>query len=370
MDSAVPIRSPRDTMPPILIHLVQIAVAVLGGAAFSWLGIPAAWLSGSLVAVVLWRTVGPGRPIPKPVADLAMLISGATTGAAVTPEALVAVTRYPSSLATLAVGIVAICGASAMWLIRVSGWRRDDAVLASVPGALSTVLVVAADRKANVASIAIVQSFRLLILMTVLPSAVSWVGGSRAGKLPGVGHAVATPGALAAILLGGLALGALFSRLRIAAPVLFGSAVASTVLHVSEVAPGVIPPSIATVGLVLIGLFLAESFRTLQWSSIREMVPAALGSFIVGMAVAALFAVASAAFAWVPLADALVAFAPGGLEAMMVLAVVLGLDPLYVGVHHLARLLGIGFTVPFVVAWLQGGEPPKGDVVGGRRIHR
>src|SRR5215208_7744675 len=93
-------------------------------------------------------------------------------------------------------------------------------------------------------------------------------------------------------------------------------------------------------------------------------------AFLLGTAVAALFAGASASFARVPMADALVAFAPGGLEAMMVLAVVLGLDPLYVGVHHLARLLGIGFTVPFVVAWLQGGEPPKADVVGGHRIHR
>jgi hypothetical protein len=54
----------------------------------------------------------------------------------------------------------------------------------------------------------------------------------------------------------------------------------------------------------------------------------------------------SAAIARVGLADALVAFAPGGLEAMMVLALVLHLDPLYVGLHHLARFLGIGFLLP------------------------
>jgi uncharacterized membrane protein AbrB (regulator of aidB expression) len=47
-----------------------------------------------------------------------------------------------------------------------------------------------------------------------------------------------------------------------------------------------------------------------------------------------------------------VAFAPGGLEAMMVLALILGLDPLYVGIHHLARFLGIGLALPLVVTWL------------------
>ena len=50
---------------------------------------------------------------------------------------------------------------------------------------------------------------------------------------------------------------------------------------------------------------------------------------------------------------AIVAFAPGGLEAMTVLALILSLDPLYVGIHHLVRFLGIGLVLPFVVAWLQ-----------------
>ena len=33
---------------------------------------------------------------------------------------------------------------------------------------------------------------------------------------------------------------------------------------------------------------------------------------------------------------------------MIVLAVVLGVDPLYVGVHHAIRFLGIGFALPFM----------------------
>jgi uncharacterized membrane protein AbrB (regulator of aidB expression) len=51
-----------------------------------------------------------------------------------------------------------------------------------------------------------------------------------------------------------------------------------------------------------------------------------------------------------------VAFAPGGLEGMMVLGLVLGLDPLYVGVHHLVRFLGIGLALPLVMTWLGRSE--------------
>ncbi|HEV2560036.1 MAG TPA: AbrB family transcriptional regulator [Microvirga sp.] len=339
--------------PPVLALLLQIAVAAAGGALFHALGVPAAWLSGSVVAVVVWGALGQGEPLPRALADAAMLISGATMGAAVTPEAIAAMARYPVSLLLLAVGVVAISLASMAWLVRVSHWRRDDAVLASVPGALSTVMAVAVDRRADVASIAIVQSFRLFVLLTLLPSAVVLVNGGQTGLLLGEGQPAATPAALALVLGGGLILGAGFVRLGVAAPILLGAAVASTVLHATEAAPGVVPPAIATAGLVLLGLFIAERFRTLDWAALRRLIPAALGSFTVGLGVAAAFAGAASWLAGVGFADALVAFAPGGLEAMMVLALVLGLDPLYVGIHHLARFLAIGFAVPFVVAWLQ-----------------
>ena len=40
----------------------------------------------------------------------------------------------------------------------------------------------------------------------------------------------------------------------------------------------------------------------------------------------------------------------------MMLALILGLDPLYVGVHHLARFLGIAVALPFAVTFLTRSE--------------
>ncbi len=341
-------------MRTILAHIVQILVAGLGGLAFHWLGVPAAWLSGSAVAAALWGLTGRGVALPRPLADAAMLISGAAMGAAVTPAAIAAMGRYPESLVLLVVGVFAIASASALGLVRLSGWRMADAVLASTPGALSTVLAVAADRKADVASIAIVQNFRLFVLIALLPSVVVLTGGGgNTGALIGEGLPVESPAGMAFTLLGGLALGLALQGLGVAAPILLGATLVSTVSHATETVTGVIPPVIATGGLVLIGLFIAERFRNIQRSTFRRALAAALGSFAIGMGVAALFAAIAACVAGVSFANSLVAFAPGGLEAMTVLALVLGLDPLYVGIHHLVRFLGIGLVLPFVVGWLQ-----------------
>lgn len=333
-------------------HAGQIAVATLGGWLFHSLGIPAAWLSGSLVAVTLWGALGFARPMPRPVVDAAMLVSGATMGAGVTPAAVAAIGHYPSSLAILTLSVVAVTTASMLWLTRVSGWRFEDALLASVPGALSTVLAVAADRNAAVGAIAIVQASRLFILIMLLPSAVVFLGGGDGTRLIGEGLPVATPGGLLLMLLGGLLLGRLFERGRVAAAILLGATVVSTTLHATAWAPGVVPPVLATAGLVLIGIFVAERFRTLDAMQLRRMAPAAAGSFFIGMLVATAFAAAAAYLSGVGWADALVAFAPGGLEAMMILALILGLDPLYVGIHHLIRFLGIGVALPIVFTWL------------------
>ncbi|MBF9195733.1 AbrB family transcriptional regulator [Microvirga terrestris] len=338
----------------VLAHLVQILIAALGGLVFHWLGVPAAWLSGAAIAATLWGLSGRALPMPRALADAAMLISGAAMGAAVTPAAIAAIGRYPGSLILLVIGVFAISAASTIWLMRMSGWRIADAVLASVPGALSTVLAVAADRKAEVASIAIVQNFRLFVLIALLPSVVVLTGdGGNTGALIGEGLPVESPGGMAFILLGGLVLGAVFKTLKVAAPILLGATMVSSISHGTEFVTGVIPPLIATGGLVLIGLFIAERFRNVQRSTLKRALMSALGSFTIGMIVAALFACVAAWLAGVSFANGLVAFAPGGLEAMTVLALILGLDPLYVGIHHLVRFLGIGLVLPFLIGWLQ-----------------
>jgi len=338
----------NGSLREVAIQAAQVAAAGLGGLLFYSLGVPAAWLSGATAVIVVLGALRVGRPLARPVADAGMLLSGVVMGAGITPQALQAIGRYPLSLVVLAVAVFAITAASALYLVRVTGWRRDDALLASVPGALTTVMAVAVDRGAAVGPIAVVQSVRLLALVAVLPSLVSLVGGGAGGALRGEGEALAGPVAFAVTVALGLLVGLAFERLRVAAPLLLGGTLASAVLHGADLAPGVPPPAVAALSFVLVGVHIGERMRGIDGRALLRTLPAALGSLAVGLAVAGAFAAMSAAIARVGLADALVAFAPGGLEAMMVLALVLHLDPLYVGLHHLARFLGIGFLLPML----------------------
>jgi uncharacterized membrane protein AbrB (regulator of aidB expression) len=72
---------------------------------------------------------------------------------------------------------------------------------------------------------------------------------------------------------------------------------------------------------------------------------AAFGSFAVSMVVATVFVVIVARLFSFPIANIVIAFAPGAQDTMMVLALALHLDPVYVGAHHLARFLVVTLAI-------------------------
>jgi hypothetical protein len=72
------------------------------------------------------------------------------------------------------------------------------------------------------------------------------------------------------------------------------------------------------------------------------------------MAVAAAGAALTSLLGGLPLPLTLLAFAPGGLEAMIIMAFALGLDPAYVAAHQIARYVGLVLLMPFVTGAIIG----------------
>jgi membrane AbrB-like protein len=335
-------RLPSKRLTTLGREAAVIALAACGGGALSLFDVPAAWLSGSMLLVAI---VGVLRPLPdlrKPWFDATMLVSGALIGSAATPDAVAAAARYPGSLAMLFLALAAIMLASGAYLRYVARWSWIDSLLAAAPGALSAVIAVAQAKGADIGKIAVVQLFRILVLVAFLPSIMQMAGQGVVGLL----------------LACGLAAGLLFERLGVTAPIILGSTMASAVLHGSGLIQGTLPGSIQIAVLVLLGAVMGGRVSTVKRHELAALFPLAIGSFVVAVVVAFAFAWPAAWLAGVPYATAMAAFAPGGLEAMAMLAFAMGLDPLYVGAHHLARFMVLGLAMPFIVARLKA-EPPK-----------
>ncbi|MCO5092464.1 AbrB family transcriptional regulator [Bosea sp. (in: a-proteobacteria)] len=342
-------------------EILVIALAAIGGGGFALLGMPAAWLSGSALLSV---TVALLRPLPslrRSWFDATMVLSGVILGSAATPEALAAAARYPASLLVLLIGIVAIMLVTGAYLRHVARWPWVDALLATAPGALATVLAVAQTKGADIGRISVVQLFRLLVLVALLPSAMQ-LSGAVAGTPAPVVNAI-DAGTMFGVTMAGLALGLVFQRLGLSAPLMLGATLASSVLHATGLIEGGLPLQIQIAVQVLLGATMGGRIAHIPRSELRRLFPLAIGSFAVSIVVAFLFAWPAAWLAGVSYASGMAAFAPGGLEAMAMLAFAMGLDTLYVGAHHLMRFVAVGLAVPLVMGRMGNAprrRPPAG----------
>ena len=87
--------------------LLTAAIAAAGAALFAGLGLPAAWLTGAMVATAAPALAGLPVGLPPGLRELAFLLLGISIGSSVTPESLAAMRTWPGSVALLVASIAA-----------------------------------------------------------------------------------------------------------------------------------------------------------------------------------------------------------------------------------------------------------------------
>jgi uncharacterized protein len=335
--------APRQFRPDIETMLAAAAgVIILNAVRF-----PAATLSGAMIGVCLLLAAGRKGQLSPLLRDAGMLLGGVAMGCSVTPEMLEGFQRYPVSLAIFAASVAATMVFTQAYLRRFGGWDRPTAFFASAPGALTSVLAVAADTRADLMKVTMAQCVRLFFLIAFLPSVISASGTTGQAMTRGA----ASYPTLAIMLLGGGVLAYALQRLSMAAPWIFGGMVFSAVLHGAGWITGDPPDWMLHLGFALVGIFVATRFAQITRKLLLDSLGVSLGAFAVSLGVALVFAWLASVAVNIPFGQALLAFAPGGLEAMIILGVALGLDPIYVGLHHLVRFFGIGLLIPLSAGW-------------------
>lgn len=328
----------------LLTILGTFAAGLAGAVVFLAAGLPAPWLSGAMVGVVVLVAFRIRVETPGPLFDLGLLLAGVAMGSAITPEMLQAMGRYPLSLALLALTIIGITFTGQFVLVRLFRWPSDVALFASLPGAMSAVLATTAAAGLDMSRVATVQAFRMFVLVAILPSMVT--ASLATGHPPAVSEISVTGFVIVMALAVMIAF--TFERFRVLAPFMFGGMAAGGITHATGFISGAPSTSIFNLAMFLIGIFAGTRIAGITLTALRAMFMPALVSFIATMGVTALGAGLAIAFAGASAAEALIAFAPGGLEAMVVLGMALGLDPLYLSSHHVTRFVLIAFALPML----------------------
>jgi len=328
--------------------LETLVIGTAGGALFLVAHLPGGLISGAMIAVGIAAIAGRPLVMPAHLTQTVLVLLGISLGSLVSRQLLQHMGAYPLTIGLLALATFCSTFGSSLYLQRVHGWDRTSAFLAGSPGALSQITMLAIERGADVSAIAVVQTMRVIILTAALPMLLALTGIAPSTP-PAAATAIASPLELAELIAASVAVALLLRLIKFPASWMFGAMIGSSVLHGTGVIEGGLPPAVRAIALVGIGALIGSRFARMRPKTLLSHVNAAVGSFAIAVAISAVFVAVIALTTHVRVADIIVAFAPGAMDAMLALALTLHIDPIFVGAHHLSRFVFVTIATPGII---------------------
>lgn len=329
----------------ILIRLFNtLWVGLLGGLFFSALSIPLAWMLGPLVANLLVALMGLPVGIRPQLRGVFLGSLGIILGGQADQNTLTQAMQWPGSLLVLSVGVVLIIVGVAWYFRRIAGFDSATAWFSAVPGAMTSMILMGGQAGGDERRIALAHALRLTFVVLLVPS-IFWVF----YEPPTTGAVLASISVENLWLLAGI-LPAWWLAIKIHLPTpeftgpLFmsvGAALAGYPFHGHEV---LVAATFLVLGGSIGARFHGTSLKEIFWLG-KHTLAATLVALVLAL-------VAALVMHWlldIPLATAMLTMTPGGIGEMAMVALALGIDPVFIAAHHLFRILALMLLVPFMV---------------------
>jgi membrane AbrB-like protein len=321
---------------------INPAVALLtcasAGAVFSWLHIPLPWMIGPLAVMAVCNFAGASlRAVPGGRA-VGQMVIGTGLGLYFTPAVGREVVSFWPVLLFASAFAIAL-GAAAAWILRViANTDTTTAFFASVPGGAVEMTVLGERYGGRPDLIALAQSLRILVVVVVVPIALTYfVGRARDAYTPvNVQFDVSRLLFLFAVASAAAVIGAHF---RMPNGFFFGPLAATITLSLAEVPLSSVPAPLSNAAQVLIGCALGARFERRSLERAPRYVAGVLAGVFFAIAACAAAAVLVARIAGFSAPTLVLAMAPGGIAEMCITATALQLGVPLVTAAHVARVL-------------------------------
>ena len=354
---------------------VTFAVALASGWGFLQLGFPAPYLMGSLFGVWiggglvtrLQPHLGVARWFHKPVVlGLAVLI-GATFNQAVLEQA----EKWSLTLVTMLGTTIIVTVIGYQFLRRFRGYDPRLAILCSLPGGQAEALAMAREMVERDYVVALFHLVRVVIVFLTTPLLLRLIEGQAAvdrsnvalQTMPSIFDLPAAD-IITFILLG--AVGMLIARqLRIPMPHLLGPMGLSTVFHLLGWADLPRVNEFVILAQLAIGGAVGARLAKVPFRELLDYLRDACANTAIILSAYLLATLVIVKVTRVSFLAAWLAFVPGGLYEVTLLALIFGFDVAFVAFHHTVRVMLIFLSLPALALRLGGESGKTGDKVSG-----
>lgn len=333
--------------------LLTLAIGAVGGAALSYVRLPLAWMIGALLTTTIAALFRAPIALPRKLRDTMSTVLGVMLGSSFKPEIFENLGSWVYSLAGLVFYLVASTGALYYLLRRFAGYDPVTSYFASAPGGLNEMVMVGGALGGDERTLALTHAARVMLVVLTIPLWFAFSAGYRSGGAYSTG--VEATGTDLLVLLGCALFGALLGRLlRLPAANLMGPMLFSAVVHLAGLTQSS-PPWILVAGAqLIIGSSLGCRFVGVDPRVMARILLISIPGTALLLAITLGFGFGLHLLTGLPSTLLVLAYAPGGLAEMSLIAFYLGQDTAFVASHHLIRITLIIMFAPLVFQILTG----------------
>ena len=332
---------------PLKVILATYGIGGAGAMAGYFAGLPLGILLGAMVAVAGSAAFGPWlfghQPsVPQKWRFVLVPVIGVAIGAGFPADFLDQATRWWATLLALVV-FVPTTHALGFWIYRRSGIDKQTAYFAAMPGGFIESLEMGDKANADMVMLVMLQFLRLILCIVFVPILFALFSGHAVGSSAGLSLSANHDPlrALDVVVLIALGVGGwwIANLLKFPAAILSGPLLLSAVAHAAGMTTAVPPGWAVLVTQWIVGASLGARLAGFQRAKAFLAIRLAVVNVASMMAIACVIAFALSRPVDEPIGAVILAFAPGGVSEMALVALSLHMSAVYVTLHHLLRII-------------------------------
>ena len=350
-------------MSPFILDVQKLAVtftiSLIVGWCFFSLNLPAPYLMGSLFGV--W-VIGGVLPSLQPFLGVARWVHvpvilglGVLIGATFTADIFIHIQRWSVTVFTMIFVTVIVTFIGYMFLTRLRGYDSRLAFLCSVPGGQAEATVMARELVDKDYVVALFHLIRVTFVFLTTPLLLALLEGQVAVSQSNIVlqsmPSLTDLGLLQIVKFLGIAVGGYFAAhfMRIPMPHLTGPIFLSAGLHIVGIVAIPRINEFVIIAQLVIGGAVGARLAQVSFSEVLQYLSDGLVNTVVILTFYLTATFLMSSIMDVSFLEMWLAFVPGGLYEVTLLALIFGFDIAFVAFHHTVRIMMVFLTMPFII---------------------
>jgi len=335
-------------------------IAVTAGLFCQYLGLPAPFLLGSLFGVwCVGTTVSPVQNnlgVPRWFHVPVVLGLGTLIGGNFSPDTIPQMHNWATTIMAMIAATILATLAGLFFLIRIRRYDFTLALLGCIPGGQAEVIMISRDLVDKDYVVALFHLVRVALVFCSTPLILAIMQGQDAvdasnAALMAMPSIMALPPQTLLLFVAISVIALPAARVsRLPMPHLVGPLLLSSSLHILGIIDIPRISEFVILAQLTIGGAVGARLAKVPFLELAGYLRDAIISAAIVLSTYGLTAIALASWASIDFMKLLLAFIPGGLYEVTLLALIFGLDIAFVAFHHTVRVMMVFFGLPLIIA--------------------